>query len=78
MIPAHGYYLVFCSGKDRLDTATQGVYHTNFRISAESETIILSDSQGHVMDRIMIDNLPQDCSWGRNSSGQIVAVYGVI
>ena len=71
VIPAHGYYLVFCSGKDRLDTATQGVYHTNFRISAESETIILSDSQGHVMDRIMIDNLPQDCSWGRNSSGQL-------
>ena len=69
VIPAHGYYVVFCSGKDRQDTSMPDVYHTNFRISAENETIILSDSQGHVADRVMIDNLPQDCSWGRNSSG---------
>ena len=71
VIPAHGYYLVFCSGKDRQDTKMPDVYHTNFRISAESETIILSDSQGHVVDRVMIDNLPQDCSWGRNESNQL-------
>ena len=71
VIPANGYYLVMCSGKDREDTSMNGVYHTNFRISAENETIILSDSQGHVMDRVMIDNLPQDCSWGRNDNNQL-------
>ena len=71
VIPAHGYYLVMCSGKDRADTKMNGVYHTNFRISAENETIILCDSQGHVMDRVMIDNLPQDCSWGRNENNQM-------
>ena len=70
-IPAHGYYVVFCTGKDRADRNMQGVYHTNFRISAENETIILCDSQGHVLDRVMIDNLPQDCSWGRNESNQL-------
>ncbi|MCQ2458471.1 MAG: lamin tail domain-containing protein [Clostridia bacterium] len=68
VIPAKGYYVVFCSGKDRTDTAN-GVPHTNFRISAESETIILCDSQGHVVDRVMIDNLPEDCSYGRNGNG---------
>ncbi|MCR5296793.1 MAG: lamin tail domain-containing protein, partial [Clostridiales bacterium] len=71
VIPANGYYLVFCTGKDRMDTVRTDVPHTNFRISPESETIILSDSQGHVADRIMIDNLPQDCSWGRNDYGQM-------
>ena len=71
VIPANGYYLVFCSGKDRQDRNMPGVYHTNFRISAENETIILADSQGHVLDRVMIDNLPQDCSWGRNDSNQL-------
>ena len=67
-IPAHGYYVVFCSGKDKVEAAT-GVPHTNFRISAEKETIILADSRGHVVDRVMIDNLPEDCSFGRNENG---------
>ena len=71
VIQAHGYYLVFCTGKDRMDTARKNVPHTNFRISAERETIILTDSKGHVLDRVMIDNLPLDCSWGRNENGQM-------
>ena len=58
-------------GKDREDNARRGVYHTNFRISAERETLTLSDSQGRVVDRVMIDNLPADCSWGRNEYGQL-------
>ena len=70
VIPAHGYYLVLCTGKNRMDTL-RNAPHSNFRISAEKETIILSDSQGRVLDRVMIDNLPQDCSWGRNDSGQM-------
>lgn len=70
VIPAHGYYLVLCTGKDRMDTV-KNAPHSNFKISAEHETIILTDSQGHVVDRVMIDNLPLDCSWGRNDSGQM-------
>ena len=70
VIPAKGYYLVLCTGKDRMDRI-KNAPHTNFRISAEKETIILSDSQGHVLDRVMIDNLPLDCSWGRNDSGTL-------
>ena len=70
-IPAQGYYLVLCTGKDRMDTKMQDVPHTNFRISAEQETIILADSQGRVVDRVMIDNLPQDSSWGRNEQNQM-------
>ena len=70
VIPAGGYYLVLCTGKDRMDTI-KNAPHSNFKISAERETIILTDSQGHVLDRVMIDNLPLDCSWGRNEAGQM-------
>ena len=70
VIPAKGYYLVLCTGKDRMDRV-KNAPHTNFKISAERETIILTDSQGHVLDRVMIDNLPLDCSWGRNENGQM-------
>ena len=70
VIPANGYYLVLCTGKNRMDTI-KNAPHTNFKISAERETIILTDSQGHVLDRVMIDNLPLDCSWGRNEAGQM-------
>lgn len=68
VIPARGYYLVFCSGKDKIDQVT-GVPHTNFRISAEKQTIILSDSTGRVVDRVMIDNLPENSSFGRDENG---------
>ncbi len=68
VIPAHGYYLVFCSGKDRL-LAADKISHTNFRVSAERETIILSDSHGRLIDRASIDNLPMDFSYGRDENG---------
>ncbi|MBQ9251211.1 MAG: lamin tail domain-containing protein [Clostridia bacterium] len=67
-IPGYGYYVVFCSGKDKVE-AVSGVPHSNFSISAERETIILADSRGHVVDRVMIDNLAEDCSYGRNDQG---------
>ena len=67
-IPPYGYYLVFCSGKDRL-LAADKISHANFRISAERDTVILSDSRGRQIDRVFIDNLPIDASYGRNESG---------
>ncbi len=67
VIPAHGYYLVFCSGKDRLLAAGK-ISHTNFRLSAERETVVLSDSHGRLIDRASIDNLPMDSSLGRDDS----------
>lgn len=74
VIPANGYYVVFCSGKDRHTSG--GIPHTNFRISAEHDTILLSDSMGRLKDRVTVDNLPEDASWGRNQQGDY-AVYQV-
>ncbi len=67
VIPADGYYLVFCSGKEKLQQ--NGIPHTNFSISAERETIVLSDSYGRMLDRIPIENVPVDYSVGRNQTG---------
>lgn len=58
------YYVVFCSGKDR-DGAETGYPHTNFRLSAEKETIYLSNRLGSLVDVMTWDNLSVDCSYGR-------------
>ncbi len=66
-IPAGGYYLVYCSGKDKLQA--NGIPHTSFSISAERETIVLSDSYGRLVDRVSIENVPEDYSYGRSDVG---------
>ena len=67
-IPANGYFLVYCSKKDLLQA--NGIPHTNFAISAERETIVLSDSLGRLIDRIYIENIPADYSVGRIETGE--------
>ena len=68
MVAPHGYYVVFCSGKDRADSPS-GVPHANFKISAEHDTIVLADNHGRLVDRVIVDNLPEDCSYARNGDG---------
>ncbi len=70
VIPAGGYYLVYCSGKDVLQS--NGIPHTNFSISAERETLVLSDSHGRMLDRFTIENVPEDFSIGRTNAGEMV------
>ncbi len=69
VIPARGYYVVFCSGKDR-GPNEKGIAHTNFKISAERDVVLLSDSHGRLIDRIAIDNLPADKTYGRSEQDQ--------
>ena len=66
VVAPRGYYVVFCSGKDRAASASS-VPHTNFKLSAEHDTVVLSDSHGRLVDRVTIDNLPEDCSYSRES-----------
>ena len=68
------YYIVFCSGKDR--TSAEGGYpHTNFGLSAEGETVTLANALGQLVDRVVFDNLPVDCSYGRNDLTNAWQVY---
>lgn len=66
-IPPGGYYLVYCSGKGKVQE--NGVPHTNFSVSAERESIVLSDSSGRLVDRVSIENVPEDYSYGRSDVG---------
>ncbi len=64
VIGPHEYYLVFASGKDR--PGGEGLHpHTNFNLSADKETVILSDFHGQMIDQTSYEVLPADQSWGR-------------
>ncbi len=67
-VAPHGYYVVFCSGKD-IDNGPAGVPHSNFKVNAEHATIVLSDSRGRLVDRVVIDNIPEDASYARDEDG---------
>ena len=67
-VAPYGYYIVFCSGKD-IDNGPSGVPHSNFKISAEHDTIVLSDSRGRLVDRVTLDNIPEDASYARDEDG---------
>lgn len=66
-IPANGYYLVYCSGKGKLQA--NGIPHTNFSLSAERESVVLSDGHGRLVDRVSFENIPEDYSYGRSDVG---------
>ena len=62
------YYVVFCSGKEKVEAVSR-IPHTNFRLSAETDSVILSDDHGRLVDQVAIDNLGEDCSYGRQPDG---------
>ncbi|MBE5786532.1 MAG: hypothetical protein E7324_03235 [Clostridiales bacterium] len=64
VIPAGGYYLVYCSGKDKVQA--DGIPHTNFSINGEEETIVLSNLAGQMIDRVVVTGVQRDMSYGRN------------
>lgn len=66
-IPPGSYYLVYCSGKDKMQQ--NGIPHTSFSLSAERESVVLSDDRGRLIDRVSIENVPEDYSYGRSDVG---------
>lgn len=66
VIPAGGYYLVFCSGKDKVEVNT-AYPHTNFSINNQEETLVLSTLVGEQIDRVTVRNLEKDTSYGRGT-----------
>jgi len=65
VIPAQSYLLVFASDNDLIQTYC----HTNFKLSNDGETLILSDATGVEIDRIEIPSLIEDHSYGRWPNG---------
>ena len=48
-------------------------FHTNFKISTNSETLTLSNSTGDIIDQLLVEGLPSDISIGcSGTSGDVV------
>jgi hypothetical protein len=62
-LPPHAYLLVFASGKDRV--APTGPLHTNFKLNAAGEEILLTLPDGTPSDRAPAARLRRDVSLGR-------------
>lgn len=71
-IQPHGYYLVYCNGDETPNTDPNAVPHANFRLSAEHDNVVLSDSRGRLVDRVTLDNVPKDASYARNENGVFI------
>jgi hypothetical protein len=65
VVNPNGYMIVFASDKDTI----MNYWHTNFKISASGESIILSDTSGSIIDQINVPVSQSDISFGRISDG---------
>jgi hypothetical protein len=66
-----GYLLVYASDKNR----QAPVPHTNFKISASGESVLLSDPNGVVVDRVDIPASVSDISYGRATDGSLPWIF---
>ncbi len=76
VIPANGYYIVFCSGKNKVEESTR-YPHTNFGINNEEETLVLSTVTGELVDRVTVKGVQRDMSYGRDPETLAWRVYNL-
>jgi len=60
------YIVVFASGEDDKATdVSKGALHTNFRLSAYRQSVLLCDKMGYILDRIDISEMASDTAYSR-------------
>ncbi len=64
-LPVGAYLLLYASGKGDVTHP----FHTNFKLAADGEILILGDAEDQTIERIVIGALPADISRGRLPSG---------
>ncbi len=68
-VPANGYFMVYCSGRDEL---VSGVAHTSFKLTqTKPETIMISDPSGTIVDSITMKPCQRNHSRGRTNDGAL-------
>ncbi len=65
-IKARSYLTVYLSGLDVWDGAYE--VHTNFRLTSNGETLLLSAASGDVLQQIDVPSIPTNASYGRDSA----------
>jgi len=73
-IEPNGYLVLFASGKNRSNP--EGAYlHTNFSLNDRDDTLVLSMSDGTVIDILEIRNMQRDVSFGRGEEDREKWLY---
>ena len=67
ILPADGYLVVHCSGLDRRENAQH--LHTNFKLSADGESVYLSQPDGEVVSMVELPALEENQAWSLTESG---------
>ncbi|WP_456437782.1 lamin tail domain-containing protein [Psychroserpens sp.] len=68
-IPANGYLKFWCSGRNEVSGTD---YHTNFKLKqtkVDTETIVFADSDGTILDSILLQKTQLEHSMGRSPNG---------
>ncbi len=68
-LKAGGYLTVFCTGEDGKDPGKGSTFYTGYSISADGETLILSDAEGEELQRVKLPKQYGCVSWGRPAGG---------
>jgi hypothetical protein len=66
-IPPKSYLLIWASDKNKV--TNDGQLHTNFKLSASGEKVVLKTPDGNVIDSVSYGNLANDESYGRSTDG---------
>ncbi len=61
------FLVVFASDKD----TNMNYWHTNFKISADGELVIMSDAEGNIVDSITVPPSLTDVSYGRETDADL-------
>lgn len=64
IIPPQGFLLIWCDNRDE-----RGVLHTNFKLDASGEDIVLTAPDGTLIDNITFGTQSGDISYGREKDG---------
>lgn len=70
VIPAQGYMLVFCSGKDKVDA--DGICHTSFSLGAADDAIVLITPMGFANTAAPVIELDKNVSAVLTDSGEYI------
>ena len=65
VIPAKGYLLIYCSDQNHNDPS--GELHADFKLKADSDTVVLSDSSGKTVDMLPLPEVTEGHSIGRST-----------
>ncbi len=66
-IPAKGYLVIWASDKDKV--ASDGQFHTNFKLTSSGETVTLKNVDGTIVDSVVFPALADDYSYSRVTDG---------